>query len=312
MSKFILTHVNPDMDAIASVWLLKRFGGFQDAEVKFVNTGNPDPALLAEADAVVDTGKEWQPTTFRFDHHQLPGNQANGVCATSQVYNHIYTKDLDYLLPLIKLIFAGDTGRREADASRELGLHAIFSGWKAWNKEQNPDDRLPDSVIMAYGFGLLDVLEVRLRRQAEARAELSEKTVYKSDDGLLWAIRHGSSGSTFAAYDEGARIVVFEGEPLEVDGGLTFSIGIMRAGEWTEPHAGQLVDKVIEMLNYDLVSGVILLPDFEIKAKEELSRWFKHPAGFFSGRGTAKAPVFEPVEVDLEKLAGLIDSAWIR
>ena len=52
----IVTHTNPDMDAITGVWLLKRFGGLEDEPVKFVNTGNPDVEMLDKAVAVVDTG----------------------------------------------------------------------------------------------------------------------------------------------------------------------------------------------------------------------------------------------------------------
>jgi len=294
----IVTHINPDFDAITGVWLLKRFFvTFRDEPIVFVNTGNPDPDLLENASAVVDTGKLDLPLRWRFDHHHLPGNDANDTCATMQVFERMCELwiDIKHLKPLVDLIFAGDTGRSEANASRELGLHALLSGYKAWFSEQNPDTRLTDEAILAYGFGLLDTLEVRLRHQAKARAELEEKVVYKSDDGLVWAIRHGSQGSTFAAYEEGARVVVFEGEPVEVQGGTTFPVGIMRAGEWNEPHVGELAERVA-------------VKPFS----KEIGRWFRHNAGFFAGRGTPKAPVFEPVEIDIAALAEAIDAAWVR
>lgn len=295
----IITHTNPDFDAVCSVWLLKRFGGLENEPVEFVNTGNPDAEKLEKAVAVVDTGRKLDSANRRFDHHHLPGQDANDTCATLQVFerlSELIGLDVAHLKPLVNLIFAGDTGRKEANDSRELGLHAILSGYKAWFSEQNPDVRLSDEAILAYGFGLLDVLEVRLRKQTEARAELSEKTVYKSDDGLVWAIRHGSQGSSFAAYDEGARIVVFEGEPIEVNGGKTYPVGIMRAGEWQEPHVGELAERVAVSKPF----------------ADEIGKWFKHPAGFFAGRGTAKAPVFEPVEVDIVALASAIDATWLR
>lgn len=297
----IITHTNPDWDAITGVWLLERYGGFDNAEVAFVNTGNPDQELLEKADAVVDTGKVWDTIRCRFDHHHLPGQQANDTCATKQVFDYVWSyrydlaggmdTEIEHLRPLVDLIFAGDTGRPEANASREIGLHALLSGYKAWYKEQNP----PNEILVAYGFGLLDVLDVRLRQQAVAKAELAEKAVYKSEDGLVWAIK-GSTGSTFAAYEEGARIVVFEGEPIEVDGGTTYPVGIMRAGEWQEPHVGNLAEAVGEN------------PLFT----NEIGKWFKHPAGFFAGKGTPKAPVFEPPDVELVALAKAIDAAWIR
>jgi hypothetical protein len=301
--KIIVTHTNPDLDAITGVWLLKRFGGLSEAIVKFVNTGNPDPDsdLLENAIAVVDTGKEYATDELRFDHHQFPGQKANDTCATKMVFTNIVVsnpnKDFRYLQPLIDMIFAGDTGRSEANQSREIGLHAIFSGYKAWWSLQNPGMRMPNEVIYSYGYGLLDVLEIRLRKQAEARAELAEKTVYKSEDGKVWAILYGSVGSSFAAFDEGAQIVVFEGDSVEVEGGYTYPVGIMRGNELQEPNVGGLA-----------VSASIENP----RVASEVDKWFLHPAGFFAGRGTAKAPVFEPSKINLKDLARAIDKAWLR
>ena len=140
------------------------------------------------------------------------------------------------------MVTAGDTGRKEANASREVGLHAIFSGLKSLASDQK--GRKSDQELMEWGFTLLDCLEAHLRHRAEHRLELKSKTVYKADDGLIWAIKHGSQGSSFAAFDEGARLVVFEGEPIEVEGGTTYPVGIMRGGEWTEPHVEGLVNIV--------------------------------------------------------------------
>jgi hypothetical protein len=293
----IVTHTNPDFDAITGVWLLKRFGGLEHHSVEFVNTGNPDPEILINAIAVVDTGRIFDPFALRFDHHHLEGQLANDTCAALQVYEYLQSRvDIEYLESLVNLVFAGDTGRREANTSREIGLHAMLSGYKMWFREQNPDALLADNLILTYGMGLLDTLEVKLRKQAETRIELEEKVVYRSDDNLVWAIKHGSTGSTFAAYEEGARVVVFEGDPFEVEGGITYSIGLMRAGEWQEPHVGKLAEIVANIDEYT----------------DEINTWFKHPAGFFAGRGTAKAPVFEPVEIDLAGLASKVDAAWRR
>lgn len=300
---YIVTHTSPDWDAITGVWLLRAYGGHLGlVPVKFINTGNPDPAILEGALAVVDTGKEYEPTMLRFDHHQLPGDASNQTCATRQVWEYLKNEgqDVAHLKPLIDLIYCGDTGRKEAGAdwSREIGIHALLSAYKLWHKEVK-QVILSDEEILFWGFSILDMLDLRLRKQAEIRAELADKVVYKSADGLVWGIRYGSTGSTFAAFELGARLVVFEGEPLEVEGGTTYPIGVMRAGEWNEPHTGKLVKYIL-----DRPIG----PDY----KEELATWFLHGSGFFSGRGTAKAPVFKPVEISLTTLASYIDIAWER
>ena len=66
--KIIVTHFSPDLDAITSIWLIKKFlPGWQDAEVQFAPAGkaldnrSPDenPDIIH-----VDTG------LGKFDHHQ--------------------------------------------------------------------------------------------------------------------------------------------------------------------------------------------------------------------------------------------------
>ncbi len=300
MHSNIVSHQNPDWDSITSTWLLSQHGGmkFKFAEWRFVNTGNPDKEVLAGGSAVVDTGQVYDLSRLRFDHHHLPPDQANETCATSQVFGYLmdlYPEKVAHLSPLVDLVFAGDTGRKEANFSRELGLHALLSAFKSKFKEVH-GTFAPDKEVMDWGFHMLDLMDFRLKAQAGARAELSEKTVYKSDDSKVWAIKYGSVGSGFAAQERGAILTVFEGEPIKDQTGQIIScpVGVMRAGENSHPHVGNLIGKVIEKVTD---------PDI----KEELASWYRHPAGFFAGRGTAKAMDPRPVKVNLAEVAGLID-----
>ena len=86
--KIIVTHINPDQDAISSVWLVKRFfPGWDKAEVKFVpagktlNSNSPDndPEIIH-----VDTG------LGKFDHHTT-GDKT--VCAAVKVLVEIKEKN---------------------------------------------------------------------------------------------------------------------------------------------------------------------------------------------------------------------------
>ncbi len=292
----ITTHINPDFDAITYAWLMQRFApGFENSTIKFISFSNLDLELLKSADSVGDIGGEYDPTRLRFDHHHLPGNQATSTCAAKMAWEWLLKQgqDVAHLAPLIEEVYQGDLGKTPL-----LGIHAQLMGYKAWHKQNN--DFFPaDEAILTYGYIILDVLNVRLRLQVEAKQELEEKVVYKSEDGLIWAIRHAPTKTSFAAYEQGARIVVFEGEPTEVDGGTTYSVGISRAPEWQEPHCGNLIQ---QLLDAPIEQGI----------KEELRTWFQHPGGFFSGRGTPKGPVFSLVEIDIVILAHLIDAAWKR
>ena len=83
----IVTHYNPDLDAITSVWLIKRFlPGWQDAEVKFVPAGKTLDNQLVDSDPQilhVDTG------LGRFDHH---ATSDENQCAAKLMYQYIQTQ----------------------------------------------------------------------------------------------------------------------------------------------------------------------------------------------------------------------------
>lgn len=300
----IVTHTSPDWDAIASCWLLQRYGGLADARVAFVNTGAPDPDLLVDATAVVDTGRVLDPVRFRFDHHQLPGQQANEASAALLVWRELLVRrgtsdaaSFPAIEPLIRMISAGDTGSPAYGAawSRTIGIHALLSQKKA--------ERAGDQELLAFGYALLDLLAASFERRAEARRTLSQHTVYTSEDGLFVALRNAPQGATFAAFEEGARLVLFQ-SALETPDGTSHAIGLMRAAEWQEPHCGTLVSIVLAwLLDRWTETGDI---------QAELSSWYRHEAGFFAGRGTAKAPDYRPILVDLASLAQAFDQAWER
>lgn len=92
--KYIVTHTSPDMDAITSVWLLRKFlGGWDKAEVKFVPAGDrllPLPKEQGIEHAIekkgtdeyihVDTGMG------PLDHHQTSDDK---VCGTSRTFDFV-------------------------------------------------------------------------------------------------------------------------------------------------------------------------------------------------------------------------------
>jgi hypothetical protein len=294
MSKTIVTHVAPDLDAIGSVWLLKRYGGLEDADVVFVNTGNPDKDVLNAATAVVDTGRVFDPRMLRFDHHQLPGKEANETCAALQIAQYLVLArtDVDFnsIWTLIDLIYAGDTGKRAADESRRRGIHALLSN----KKRQGADN----DALLAYGFELLDSLAQSLIAQDEALKSLVLHTVYRSEDGLVVALKDAPHGATFAAHEQGARLVVFANYDKN-------AIGVMRGGEGADVHCGGLIGGLLN--DYDCG-----LDDISADLFGELCTWYRHQAGFFAGRGTDKAPSETPITVDLRDVAAAIDAAWKR
>lgn len=293
----IVTHTSPDWDALGAVWLLKRFGALDSAYVLFVNTGAPGD--LESATAVVDTGRDLDPLRLRFDHHQLPGAEANTCCATSLVFQWLKhsAADLEWLAPLIDLIEAGDTGQAKygADMSRAVGIHALLSARKA--------RRETDLQLLDWGMAILDDLAAHLKARHEAKEALAGHTAYRSDDGLVLALSGAPQGATFAAFEQGARLVVFHSETPE-----TVSVGVMRGGEQHEPSCKALILGILNDAECDAPGSL----RWDSQEYMELARWYLHEAGFFAGRGTQKAPDPRPLTASLIEIAQTIDAAWRR
>ena len=60
--RFIVTHTSPDMDAITSVWLIRKFlPGWEDAQLKFVPAGERiggEPKGQSFAHAIENIGRD--------------------------------------------------------------------------------------------------------------------------------------------------------------------------------------------------------------------------------------------------------------
>ena len=86
--KIIVTHLSPDLDAITSVWLIKKYlPDWNDAQIKFVPSGTTLDDQLPDSDkniVHVDTGMG------KFDHHQTN----NYTSATKLVYKYLAGRDL--------------------------------------------------------------------------------------------------------------------------------------------------------------------------------------------------------------------------
>lgn len=167
----IVTHSSPDFDAIAYLWLLKRFiPKFKDAQIKLMPFPQIDQDVLEAADSVGDIGGIYHPDRWRFDHH-LSGNQSTNTCAAMMVWEYLLFLKIDvaYLSDLIEVIHQGDLARTDP-----IGIHALL--WGA-GLQKNPltGQRLTDMEMIAIGFDLLDRAAAWLKH--------------------IWAIRGGISGA---------------------------------------------------------------------------------------------------------------------
>jgi hypothetical protein len=89
--KTIITHLNPDLDAMTSVWLILRFlPGWENAEVKFVPAGLKSQRKSTTCDQRLNSEELWVDTGFgELDHHQTDKK----TCAAVLVWEYIKTSD---------------------------------------------------------------------------------------------------------------------------------------------------------------------------------------------------------------------------
>ena len=137
--KQIITHANPDLDAIVSAWIAQDFLFRKTAsEVLFVSRKVPE-RLMLHADCVVDVGNTYSPENYRFDHKPPAFQNRNSTCATRLIWEYLIDVGVDvaHLEPLVQITYQGDTHRNSEalKQSRIDGPHAELVRRKAEHKE---------------------------------------------------------------------------------------------------------------------------------------------------------------------------------
>ena len=172
MGKLIITHFNPDLDAICSVWLLRKFDpGFKEAEVDFVPAGETYKNMNVDKDEDilhVDTG------LGRFDHHQFKDRK---ICAAKLVFNYLKSrrkelKDNKGLVQLIKVICEidhfGEVLWPDAASDRyNFFVSELLDGLKQGG-------RLDDRGLIKFGSQCLEGIYSSLKIKVKADEDLKE------------------------------------------------------------------------------------------------------------------------------------------
>lgn len=210
--KTIVTHLNPDLDALCSVWLLKRFlPDWAEAKVKFIPAGivKIDSLKTEEGDEVlvVDTG------FGELDHHQSDERTCGGKLVWEYIqktYNVQCTKTefqainrlvevvlrIDYDAEDITMPGAGDDFNIFLFNERQIlrGYRAIYRGQSEKHLE--------------LGFIILDsVLEV-LKAKIEAEQIIKTALQFKTEWGKGIGAETNNEMYMHLAQQSGFKVVV--------------------------------------------------------------------------------------------------------
>lgn len=136
----IVTHVSPDLDCIVATWLLKRFCGMEDAEIKFMKFEESVPPEYKGA-IFVDIGKG------EYDHH----HRKDFVSSATLVLNKFNLQNDSALKQLADVARRVDHGHPDERTKGFLNLVNIIAGLN----KLYPDNSLK---VMTIAFDCLDAI----------------------------------------------------------------------------------------------------------------------------------------------------------
>lgn len=179
-TKLIVTHIFPDLDAIAAVWLWQRFDpDWKEAEIKFVPAGKTYQDQKADSDPTVihvDTGMG------RFDHHQSDERQ----CAASLVFNYLKLekkvafKYQNALARLTEIIIQADRFEDFFYDQPAADRYEFFLQYLLDNLKLSGE--LNDKELVYQGMALLDAVLFGLRQKIA-----SEETIKNGQEFMtIW------------------------------------------------------------------------------------------------------------------------------
>lgn len=207
--KIIVTHINPDLDAIGSVWLIKRFFlGWENAAVSFVPAGktlNDQPADSNPDVLHVDTG------LGQLDHHQI--NKITS--ATKLTWEYILKKrkgekmgviEEEAVERIVEVATEIDNARDlvwpEIRQDRfEFYLHKLIYGIK----RNIPDD----NQLVEQGLILLDGLMRSFKDKIAAEEKIAKEGIkFKTAWGQALAVESGNESVLWEGEVRGFVLVV--------------------------------------------------------------------------------------------------------
>lgn len=270
----IVTHYNPDLDASAAAWIIKRFWpNWQDAELEFVPAGttlndkppDEDPRIIH-----VDTG------LGHFDHHQTD----EYTSATHLIYEETKRKwpgKVDKALSrLVSLVTEIDHFHEvfwpDPTSDRyDLVIHRILDGWE--------NQGLKDRDLLDRAFNLLDGVYQTLKDKVWAEDELKER-------GIVFDTIWGPAIGLETINDEAMRLAAKQGYAVVVR---------------KDPRKGSVRIKSLPREEIDLT------PVFEqvVKLDPEAS-WFFHFSRHMILNGSSKEPEMKPSKLNLEELIKIL------
>jgi len=280
--KQILTHINPDLDAVCSCWLIRRFlPDWDQVEIGFVKSGKVKKVDDAPDVLYVDTG--WG----KLDHHQT----SEYLSAAKLVLDFILKKtkgrepacrqaglsdlEKEALEKLVGIVTEIDNARdiswpEVKEFRYYFYLHSLIDGLRGL--------AFSDERVMKIGFSLLDSALLNFKSTIRAKEELGEGTVFESPWGKSLAIKTANRHLLWVAEVEGYVVVIIK-----------------------DPKTGAVRIYARPDFQVDLSS----LAD-QIKKVDKTGDWFLHASKKLLLNQSSTNPGMEPTSLSLKQLISFL------
>lgn len=206
--KKIVTHMNPDLDAVVAAWLIKRFlPDWKEAEIDFCEAGKTLDNQPVDSDSNilhVDTG------LGKLDHHQLEEiTSAAEICFNfikkerkSQPFKKLDEKALVQLIKVVTEIDnARDLNWPEASFSRyDFYLHSLIAGIRGMAGS--------DEEAMTFGLKGVDAVFHQIKKSLDAQEELKNGIEFKTQWGKAIGVETGNDNVLWEGEKKGYCLVI--------------------------------------------------------------------------------------------------------
>lgn len=273
--KTIVTHISPDLDAIASSWLIKRYlPEWESAEHAFVPAGETYEGKPADIDPDiihVDTGMG------KFDHHQL----RERTSATKRVFDYlaeegyVKEKDLEAIERMVTFIteidnfgevhFPDPTNIRYAFCIHEF-IYPLRSQFTS------------DTELMSVVMLILDSILYTEKNNLRAEEEIKEGVIMKTHWGQTLLMETKNEAAVKYALKKGFEMVVRR-----------------------DPETATIRIKTQPNKKYDLTSLHTVIVKADPKAT-----WFLHASKNMLLNGSTKNPNSIPSNLTLHRLIEIL------
>jgi len=285
MSKLIVTHIHPDLDAIMSAWLLVRFdqSRYGDASFQFVPAPHTYRDLPPDNDpdiVHVDVGGG------RFDHHKEGGFV---TCASRLVWEDLLAEKLiaedDMALKeMVEVAYEIDTFADcywpgTGDLRMAFMLHEIIPALHRLHSQAGPQTHDNEAVLRMI-FVYLDGTYQRLKDWAKGKEAIYEGKEFECAWGKGVIVTTGADDVSKIAQKMGYEIVVIEDAKHR----------------YLKVKTAPRVSLPLKAL-YD-----------KIALREDPKRWVYHNSGHMLFSGSDKGEAKEPSQLKLSDILEMIEN----